>query len=178
MVWSATGKMGFESTKIAHLVIPYTQGKCLDIGCGLKKVWPGLIGLDNLKDYGGQRPPEVDVVAEAESLSLFADNSLDGVFSSHYLEHVVDFEACLKEWWRVIKPGGYLTLYLPHKSFYPNIGQSGANPDHKHDFMPTDILEAMKKIGSWEMVENEERNKNEEYSMFMVFRKLEDKYEH
>lgn len=178
MVHRPEGKQGFESSKVCHIVIPYTQGKCLDIGCGLKKCWPGMIGLDNLKDYGGQRPPDVDVVGDALDLSLFSDASMDGVFSSHYLEHVEDTEACLKEWWRVIKPGGYLTLYLPHKSFYPNIGTPLANTDHKHDFVPDDIINIMKKIGSWELLENEDRNKFEEYSMLLVFKKLEDKYEH
>lgn len=171
MVWTADGSQGFESSKIAHLAVPYLQGKCLDIGCGMKKVWPSLIGIDSLKDYGTHRPADIDVVGEGESLSYFSDAAMDGVFSSHFLEHVVDFKACLKEWWRVIKPDGYLVLYLPHKKFYPNIGERGSNPDHKHDFMPDDIIEAMKQIGSWELLENEERSKGEEYSFYQVYRK-------
>jgi ubiquinone/menaquinone biosynthesis C-methylase UbiE len=53
---------------------------------------------------------------------------MDFVYSAHLLEHVQDFESALREWWRVIKPGGYLVLYLPHKKFYPNIGVPGSNP--------------------------------------------------
>ena len=52
-------------------------------------------------------------------------------------------QAVLREWWRVIRPGGHLVLYLPHKAHYPNIGQPGANPAHKHDFLPEDIVKAM-----------------------------------
>jgi len=177
-MWTKDGPQGHESTKIASIAIPYVQGKCLDIGCGTEKIWPPLIGVDNLKDYGGQRPPAVDVVSDGEKLPFFADKSMDGVFSSHFLEHVVDYKSCLQEWWRVIKPGGYLTLYLPHKELYPNIGQEGGNPDHKHDFMPDDILKTMKEVGSWELLENEKRDKGNEYSFFMVFRKKEGKNVH
>lgn len=175
MVWEAHTSCGRESDKIAAIAVPYLQGKCLDIGCGLSKVWPDLIGIDSLKDYGGQRPPGIDVVSDGENLSLFTKESVDGVFSSHFLEHVVDYKACLKEWWRVIKPGGHLVMYLPHKNFYPNIGQPGSNPDHKHDFLPQDIIIAMKKIGSWELLENEERSKSNEYSFYQVYRKLASK---
>lgn len=172
-MWTKDGAQGFESTKIASIAIPYLQGKCLDIGCGQSKVWPNLIGVDSLKDYGGQRPSSVDIVSEGDKLSMFSDKSMDGVFSSHFLEHVVDYKSCLEEWWRVIKPGGYLTLYLPHKELYPNIGQEGGNPDHKHDFLPDDIIDAMKEIGSWELLENEKRDRGNEYSFYLVFKKEE-----
>lgn len=172
MVWEASTSCGHESAKIASIAVPYLQGKCLDIGCGLEKCWPNLIGVDSLKDYAGQRPPSVDIVAEGDNLSMFSDKSMDGIFSSHFLEHVVDYKSCLKEWWRVLKAGGYLVLYLPHKELYPNLGQPGSNPDHKHDFMPKDIISTMKRIGSWELLENEKRDKSNEYSMYLVFKKI------
>lgn len=175
MTWSAATSNGFESAKIAHLVVAYAQGKGLDIGCGTQKCWPEMIGVDSLKDYGGQRPPAVDIVSNGEKLDVFADKTFDYIFSSHFLEHVTDYQACLKEWWRTLKVGAHLILYLPHAEYYPKIGQEGSNPDHKHDYTPNDIIEAMKKIGSWELLENEERNKTNEYSFFQVFRKLEDR---
>ncbi len=178
MVWRREDPQGHESSKVCAIIVPYLQGKGLDIGVGLSKVWPSVIGVDNLKDYNGQRPQSVDVVADSEDLSMFADKSMDFVFSSHNLEHIIDYKAALKEWWRVIKPKGYLALYLPHKKFYPNIGQEGANADHKHDFMPDDIIAAMKEIGSWELLENEDRDKTTEYSFLQVFKKKEGKGRH
>lgn len=100
---------------------------------------------------------------------------MDFVFSSHLLEHIQDYRTALKEWWRIIRPGGHLCLYLPHKDFYPNIGQPGANPDHKHDFLPSDIIEAMKEVGYWDLLENQERNEGDEYSFFQVYKKLPQK---
>lgn len=175
MVWDISTSKGQESSKIAHLVVSYAQGKGLDIGAGTMKCWPEMIGIDSLKDYGGQRPPAIDVVSKGEDLSLFNDKSLDYIFSSHFLEHVVDYRACLKEWWSKLKVGGRLILYLPHANLYPKIGEAGGNPDHKHDFLPDDIINAMKLIGSWELLENEERAKTNEYSFFQVFSKLENK---
>lgn len=170
MVWRASDPQGAESHKINHLIPPYTRGRGLDIGCGQWKAYPHFIGVDSGKDYGGQRV--ADIHADGETLPLFADNSLDFVFSSHFLEHVRDYKAALKEWWRVIRPGGHLSLYLPHKNLYPNIGQDGANPDHKHDFLPADIKGAMREIApQWVLVEDEERGGHAEYSMFLVFRK-------
>lgn len=171
MTWTEETSKGFESNKCAHLVIAYAQGKGLDIGCGHQKCWPDMIGVDSLKDYGGQRPPSVDIVCNAENLDIFGDKTLDYIFSSHFLEHVQDYKACLKEWWRTLKVGAHLILYLPHADLYPKIGQPGGNPDHKHDFLPENIIETMKEIGSWELLENEKREKTNEYSFFIVFRK-------
>lgn len=173
MTWSLETSLGFESDKIKHLVVPYTRGRGLDLGCGNQKVWPNAIGVDNGHHFG-QGGAEV-MVETCEKLDLFADESMDFVFSSHLLEHIVDTESALKEWWRVIKVGGHLCLYLPHRNFYPNIGQPGANPDHKHDFVPADILAAMTNVApSWNCVVDEERNEGNEYSFWQVYRKTDD----
>lgn len=169
MAWSADAPQGLESDKIAHLVVPYVRGQGLDVGCGTRKCWPHMIGVDHGKDHWGRG--DADILTDACSLVMFADASLNFVFSSHNLEHVVDYKAALKEWWRVLKPGGHLVLYLPHKDLYPNIGQFGANEDHKHDFHPDDIIAAMREIGPWTLVENEDRNGDNEYSFFQVYRK-------
>jgi ADP-heptose:LPS heptosyltransferase len=117
-----------------------------------------------------------DFYAEADKLDVFADQSMDFVYSSHTLEHVEDFKSCLKEWWRLVKVGGYMVLYLPHKNFYPNIGEPGANPDHKHDFLPSDIIAAMP--SGFDIVECEDRNADDEYSFLLVFKRLQGSKRH
>lgn len=182
MVWKMETSCGFESDKIAALTVPYLQGKALDIGCGQRKVWDSLIGVDSCKDYNGNRPPSVDIVGEGHELSMFTDECMDGVFSSHLLEHffeerVVDI---LAEWARVLKPGGFLVLYLPSANLYPKRGESGANPDHKWDIYPGDIekklRQTMEKISGlgWTQVECEERSQYNEYSLFEVYQKRSD----
>lgn len=175
MVWKATGPEGNEAAKIRWELVPYTRGKGLDLGCGPYKAFPHFRGVDNCVDkhlFRIDMKPDW-VVDTCENLRDFASQSQDFIFSSHLLEHIQEYKAALTEWWRVIKPGGHLCLYLPHKDFYPNVGQDGANPDHKHDFHPNDIIKAMEEIASgWDLVENQERNEGTEYSFFQVYRKL------
>lgn len=169
MTWRKNDPQGNEAAKVKWDLIPYTTGRGLDLGCGQFKTFEHFTGVDNGHHWGNKG---VDVMVETcEKLDIFADSSFDFVFSSHLLEHIVNTEATLKEWMRVIKNDGYLILYLPHKDFYPNVGQDGANPDHKHDFVPDDIIRFMKKCGSWDLIENEERNEGYEYSFFQVYQK-------
>lgn len=172
MVWRPDAPAGNEARKIAPFIAPYTRGRGLDVGCGNDKAYPHFIGVDNGGVFG--RGQGESISSDIRDLSMFASGSMDFVFSSHALEDLEDTVGALTEWWRVIRPGGHLVLYLPHKSFYPNIGQPGGNPHHKHDFLPQDIIAAMKEVGSWEMLENEERHRDNEYSFFQVFRKLSD----
>ena len=154
------------------------HGRALDLGAGPYKVLPHFISVDDCRDtalFGIQMKP--DIRTDVTDLSMFATQSFDCVFSSHTLEHIVDYKAALREWWRVVKPGGHLCLYLPHADFYPRRGQHGANPDHKHDFLPTNIIEAMKEIGGFDLVENEDRNETDEYSFWQVYKKTPSKRE-
>lgn len=59
--------------------------------------------------------PHVDYVGDCRDLSRFADNSVDQIYASHVLEHVgfSDGERALKEWHRVLAPGGALMVSVP-----------------------------------------------------------------
>lgn len=172
-MWRADGPQGHESDKIAHLIVPYTRGDVLDIGCGDRSPWPHFIGVDSGKQWGRR----VSLIrGQGEDLSKFGSDAWDAVFSSHFLEHVENYRAALREWWRVIKPGGHLVIYIPHREYYPNIGQYGANPDHRWDLHPSDTIAAMEEIAKesgqyWDLLENETRTRDNEYSFFQVFRK-------
>lgn len=174
---------GNESAKIRYDIVPYTRGRGLDLGCGMYKVYAHFIGVDSRKQWGDNLRTydeyalrmNVDVVCDCSNLDLFTSNSMDFVFSSHLLEHIDNTEKALKSWWRVIKPGGYLVLYLPHADFYPNVGTPGANPEHKHDFLPNGTISLMRDVGGWDLLVNEERNQDEEYSFLQVYRKRSDK---
>lgn len=186
MVWTLETSRGYESAKIASLVVPYTRGQGIDIGCGSEKVWPHAIGVDNhhhQKNFGYGNT--ANITAEADNLSVFADESMDFVFSSHVLEHIhpKDVHTTLLEWSRVLKVGGYLILYVPSANLYPKVGEAGANPDHKWDIYPNDIEEALLHATTcgWTQVECEERGhigshpfQAHEYSLFEVYQKRND----
>jgi ADP-heptose:LPS heptosyltransferase/predicted SAM-dependent methyltransferase len=171
MTWSLETSNGNESAKVRFDILPYVRGLGLDLGCGPFKVYPHAVGID-AQAYNTATGP--NFCGDVTDLKMFADEAFDFVYSSHALEDQVDYVSVLRCWWRKVKVGGYLILYLPHRDFYPNIGQPGANPDHKHDFVPADIIAAMREIGGgWDLEVCEERNGGTEYSFLQVFRKTE-----
>lgn len=176
MTWRLEDPMGAECEKVKYDIVEYTRGAVLDLGCGPSKAFPHFIGVDSCKDtelFGIKMRPDL-VVDDCADLSAHVnDESCDAIFSSHLLEHIEDYRSALKDWWRCIKNDGYLVLYLPHKHFYPNIGQVGSNPDHKHDFEPRDIISAVQEIAvGCDVVVREDRKEGMEYSFLLVFKKL------
>jgi len=65
----------------------------------------------------GEKMP-VDIVASGDNLPL-KDESVDFVISSHTIEHIFDPIKALKEWYRVIKKGGYIFTIAPITKFVP-----------------------------------------------------------
>lgn len=57
---------------------------------------------------------KVDIVAPGDDLP-FKDNIWDFVINSHVIEHFYDPVKTVKEWLRVVKPGGYVYMIIPHK---------------------------------------------------------------
>lgn len=70
-------------------------------------------GMDNL-DYttGDLNSPLADVQMDLHQIP-FEDNSFDVVFCNHVLEHVENDIQCMKEIYRVMKPGGFAILQSP-----------------------------------------------------------------
>ena len=169
-IWSAC-----HAAQIAPLVVRYTQGKCLDIGSGPGKVWPRCIGIDPAHQ-GGR--PVTDICADGTDLSMFGDNSVDGVFSSFLLHQFERSKvvSALREWGRVIKPGGYMTLYVPSATLGPKKGEEGADPLHKWNIYKGDLCTVldMDTPYGWDLIEIEERDKDLEFGTLTVVRKRAD----
>lgn len=80
----------------------------VELGCGPYKR-AGAIGIDHLP------LPGVDYVADVEKgLGFLPDNSVDEIYSSHFLEHIENFEPLMRDIHRVLKPGGRKILVVPH----------------------------------------------------------------
>jgi predicted SAM-dependent methyltransferase len=81
----------------------FCQGKGVDIGFH-KEEWkfPNAIGAD-LNDKSN--------VYHA----LCLPEELDYIYSSHCLEHIADWVSAVEYWSSVLKTGGILFLYLPHR---------------------------------------------------------------
>jgi FkbM family methyltransferase len=60
--------------------------------------------------------PYVDHLCNARDLSRFPDNTFTDIYASHVLEHfdyINELDAVLKEWYRVLAPGGTLYISVP-----------------------------------------------------------------
>lgn len=72
---------------------------------------------------------------DAQYMESVLDESLDFVYSSHTLEHMVDPHIALKNWFRIIKPGGHLVISIPDEDLYEQGDfDQKYNKHHKHTF--------------------------------------------
>lgn len=81
---------------------------CLHLGCGNKND-PRFINID------ADAYPNVHFIQNIENLNNFASNSADLIYATHVLEHISHRKlvSVLKEWYRVIKPGGMIRISVP-----------------------------------------------------------------
>ena len=80
----------------------------LHLGCGKRNI-PGFINIDLAKF------PHIHYRRPIDDLSIFKDNSVDLIYSSHAFEYFdrLQAEKVLAEWRRVLKVGGVLRLAVP-----------------------------------------------------------------
>lgn len=88
-------------------------------------VWEGEIKKGKTYQYLSSKAPGLQIIDEAETLKQVTDNSYDALISSHCLEHVANPLKGLKNWIRVVKPGGKLCVIVPFKE---------STFDHKRPF--------------------------------------------
>jgi len=102
----------------------YCNGDGLDIG------WGGDLLSANCRGWDVED-------GDAQYLPGVPDSAFDFVYSSHTLEHMKNPAIALKNWWRVLKKGGYFILYIPHRDLYEKKKAlpSKWNPDHKSFFL-------------------------------------------
>ena len=98
-----------------------------------KTALPGAIGVDlDFPGYDGLHLP-------------FAEGSVDTVFSSHCLEHIERERDAIRDWFRVIKVGGFLVCFVPHQALYEKSRTlpSRWNGDHKRFYTPASLMTAV-----------------------------------
>jgi len=82
-------------------------------------------------------------MSDGNRLNWFQDGSLDFIYSSHLLEDYPDTESALREWLRVLKPGGHLIVFCPDEQVYRKHCQKTGQPyneAHKHEFFSLDFV--------------------------------------
>lgn len=96
--------------KVGHLIKGKRTLK-LNVGCGTdyKKGW---INIDNNSDENIEK---LDLNWDLRNPLPFEDNSVDYIFNEHFIEHltVEEGQAAIKDFMRVLKPGGVLRMATP-----------------------------------------------------------------
>ncbi len=84
----------------------------LNLGCG-DKILEGYTNVDVASERAGKLP---DIVCDIRNLDKFSDNSADEILAVHVVEHLWRWEVVdiLREWVRVLKPGGKMILECPN----------------------------------------------------------------
>ncbi len=135
-------RVGEEASKSHQLrlengfVTTYLSGEhILDIGYkgyieGVVPIVPQAIGVElDYPGYDGRTLP-------------FPDGSQDAVFASHCLEHIPDHAQALRDWFRVLRTGGFLVVMVPHQFLYEKCAMlpSHYNADHKRFYTPASLM--------------------------------------
>jgi SAM-dependent methyltransferase len=115
------GKNGLEiggpSDFFSSEILPiYEWAEKVD-GCNFSNntIWEGTIDT-NRYNYFPEKSGR-QYIMEGTDLSEIENDRYDFLLSSHNLEHIANPLKALKEWIRVIKPGGFILLILPDKRF-------------------------------------------------------------
>ncbi|RYD21675.1 MAG: methyltransferase domain-containing protein [Spirochaetia bacterium] len=91
---------------------------------------PGAVGIDlDYPGYDGRVLP-------------FQDETVDTVFSSHCLEHIQFDHQAIRDWFRVIKVGGFIVCMVPSQALYEKqrFLPSRFNEDHKRMYTPATLM--------------------------------------
>jgi SAM-dependent methyltransferase len=98
----------------ARFATRYFRGDGIDVGGGIDSIalYQELFpGIRNCFVYDQQH-------GDAQLLANVRDASFDFLYSSHCLEHLRDPVEALRNWLRVVKPGGHLVVEVPDEDLY------------------------------------------------------------
>lgn len=100
----------------------FLRGEGIDIGCGTDPILPTAMPFDRQQ-------------GDANEITKFVSREFDYVFSSHCLEHMLDPQRAIGQWWSLVRDGGILFLIVPDEDLYEQgFWPSRFNSDHKWTF--------------------------------------------
>ncbi len=124
---------GFAAKFAFPFALEVCKGHGLDIGCNrLEWCLPTAYPIDpTLSEFDALNiPKHNEIYKEA------GNETWDFIFSSHCLEHIVEWVSVLDYWREQLRSGGVLFLYLPHpdqKYWHPWNNRKHVNILHPQD---------------------------------------------
>jgi len=111
---------------------------------------------EGMLEEGRRRHPEIDF-RQADAMNLpFKDNSFDAVTTSFGLRNIEDFDRALREFYRVLRPGGHLVVcefsrptWAPFRALYhfflgtvvPGLARMASYDAVAYDYLTESILD-------------------------------------
>jgi SAM-dependent methyltransferase len=133
-----------ETSKVRHLVEPYSTGYGCDVGFGGDKLKKDSVGIDLARPYAQTGYDKVDIACNViEEEIPVPDNTYDYVYSSHLIEDFEDTKDGLRKFIRVLKDGGKLVLVFPDQKKYEAHCRATGQPlniYHKHADMGLNFM--------------------------------------
>lgn len=165
--------MKFQESSLAHRLLDGKRG--IEIGPSAHNPF-GLCTVNVGRDTKGTvyATEESSLCGEVAILHFicdawdlpFKDNTCDFVLASHVLEHCHDLISTIKEWLRVVKPGGMVFIIFPHKDrmfdsnrprttleeLLARVGKQSDKDEHHTVWVTEDALKLCEQQG-WKVVE-------------------------
>lgn len=131
------------------LVRRYAVGNILELGCGAQKTVENSTGVDIIPKgdpIAGLvgKTSIADIVADIQDTLPVEANTYDTLIARHLFEHLIDAVKVLKDWRRVIKPGGRLVLAVPDQGKRNTIPM---NYQHVHAYTQDSLKNLMESQG-------------------------------
>ena len=116
----------YKLGRLRDLFVRYIPGgRVIDVGCGRSlfteldnpfpfRVYAGDLNFRSVFERAVRVPNQVWAVFDAAVLP-FKDGEFDALFAGEVIEHMADVPATLREWGRVLKPGGFAIITTPNK---------------------------------------------------------------
>lgn len=150
-----------------------------DIGSQGFRTVPWAMQLDlppeEFSAYCGGEPAHGPIQLRGHADKLpFDSDSLDFLLSSHLLEDFLEWTPVLREWVRVLKPGGHLIILVPDKERWGQAIIKGQPPNcsHKHESFAGELSTYAEAIGVTVLEDRLTDKSPNDYSILFVGQKL------
>jgi predicted SAM-dependent methyltransferase len=123
-----------ETSKHRDWFLPHIQGYGMDIGYGGDPLVPHAICFDMPQPYTSVGTSALHLGGDARRLP-FKNETLDWIYNSHLIEDFTygDQIPMVKEWLRVLKPGGRLLILAPDQQrFLAHCAATGQSINDNH----------------------------------------------
>lgn len=134
--------------------------RIIELGCGPKKTVERAIGIDRVPK--GEKIPHLqgqisvaDIVADAGGPLPVEESSQDILIARHILEHLPNEIRTLRNWGKVVRPGGKIIIAVPDEKVTASIP---LNPEHCRIYTQESLRDTMELLGFKEVRSESSKN--------------------